>query len=58
MGNISDDFTVDVLGELHGPLSSAGWTYPSALAGEGYKECVFAPVAIHPGGSMSEDAAV
>jgi hypothetical protein len=47
MGDVLDHFAVDVLCKLHCPLSSAGGAYPAALAGEGDKEGVFAPVAIH-----------
>ncbi len=58
MGYVLDHFVVDMLGELHCPLSSAGWAHPTALAGEGDKEGVLASVAVYPSGTVREHAAV
>jgi hypothetical protein len=41
---VLDHFVVDMLGELHCPLSSAGWAHPTAFAGEGDKEGVFTSI--------------
>jgi hypothetical protein len=58
MGDTLDDFAVDVLCELHCSLSATRRAHPSALAGESDKKGVLAPIAIHAGSSVSEDAAV
>jgi hypothetical protein len=44
--------------ELHCSLGPTGGTYPTTLAGEGYKERVFASVTVNPSGTVSEDATV
>jgi hypothetical protein len=51
-------FAVDVFSEFHSARSPAGGTYPTTLAREGDKLGVFAAVAVYPGSSMGEDAAV
>jgi hypothetical protein len=58
MGYVLDHFVVDMLGELHCPLSSAGWAHPTALAGEGDKEGVFTPITVYSSSPVSEDPAV
>jgi hypothetical protein len=58
MRDVVDDFAIDVLSELYRSLCPAGWAHPSALAGEGDEKRVFASIAIHPGGAVSEDSAV
>ena len=55
---VLDHFVVDMLGELHCPLSSAGWAHPTALAGEGDKEGVFTPITVYSSSPVSEDPAV
>jgi hypothetical protein len=58
MGDILDDFVVDVLCKLHRSFRTAGWAYPPAFAGEGDKERVLAAVAIRPSSAVSEDSAI
>lgn len=58
MGDGFDNFAIDVLGELHCPLSPTRGAYPSAFTGERDKERVFAAVAVYPGGATSEDTAI
>jgi hypothetical protein len=58
LGEVFDNFAVDVLCELHGALDAAGGAHPAALAGERYKERVLALLAEHPRGTMSKDAAI
>ena len=58
MGDVFDNFAVDVFCELYRSLSSARGAYPPALAGECDKQRVFASITIHPSGTVSEDAAV
>jgi hypothetical protein len=56
--DVFNHFTVDVFRELYRSLCPTGWAHPSALAGESDKKGVLASVAIHPCGSVSEDAAI
>ena len=58
MRDVSDNLAVDVLSELHRSLCAAGGAYPATLTGEGDKERVLAAVAVYPGSTVSEDAAV
>jgi hypothetical protein len=58
MRHVFDNVAIDMLCELHGSFGTAGGTYPTTLAGEGYQERVFASVTVNPGGTVSEDAAV
>ena len=58
MGNVFDDFAIDVLGKLYRSLGTAGGTYPPTFAGEGDKERVLAAVAIYSSGTVSEHTAV
>ena len=58
MGNVFDDFVVDVLCELDSSLRSTGRADPSALTGEGDKKRVFAAITVYPSSTVSEDAAV
>ena len=58
MGDVFDDFVVDVFGELYCSLRTARGAYPPTFAGEGDKERVLAAVAIYPSGTVSEYAAV
>ena len=58
MGDVFDNFAVDVFCELHGSLGSAGGADPAALARERDEERVLASITIHPRGTVSEDAAV
>ena len=58
MGNVFDDFVVDVLCELDSSLRSTGRADPSALTGEGDKKRVFAVITVYPSSTVSEDAAV
>jgi len=54
---VLDHFVVDMLGELHCPLSSAGWAHPTAFAGEGDKEGVFSSITVYSSSPVSEDPA-
>ena len=58
MREIFNNRTVNVLGKLHGSLSSARGGHPTAFAGERDKERVLASIAMHPCGTVSEDSAV
>jgi hypothetical protein len=58
MGDVFDNFAVDVFCELHRSLGSTGGTDPTALAGEGDEERVFAAITVYPSGTVSEDTAV
>ena len=58
MGDVLYDLAVDVLCELYRSLRSAGWAYAATFAGECDKEGVFAPVAIHPRSTVSENSAI
>ena len=58
MGEVFDNFAVDVLRELHGALDATGGAHPAALAGERDKEKVLSSLAEHPRGTMSKDAPI
>ena len=58
MSNVFDDFAVGVFCELYCPLGTARGAYPPAFTGKRNKEGVLAAIAVHPGGAVSEDAAV
>ena len=58
MGDVFDNFAVDVFCELYRSLSSARGAYPSAFTGERDKQRVFASITIHPSSSVSEDTAI
>ena len=58
MRDVFDNFAIDMLSKLDCSLCSAGWTDPTTLARERDKERVLAAIAVYPGGTMSEDAAV
>ena len=58
MGDVFDNFAVDVFCELYRSLSSARGTDPSAFTGERDKQRVFASITIHPSSSVSEDTAI
>jgi hypothetical protein len=58
MGNVLNHFSMDVFRELYCSLRPTRGAHPSALAGEGDEKRVFASIAIHPGGAVSEDSAV
>ena len=58
MRDVFDNFAVDMLSELHRSLGPTGGADPTAFARERDKERVLASVAVYPGGTMSEDAAV
>ena len=58
MGDVFNNRAVNVLGELHCPLSPTRGAYPSAFTGERDKERVFASIAVYPSGTVSEDAAI
>ena len=58
MGDVFDNFAVDVFCELHRSLSSARGTDPSAFTGERDKERVFAAITVYPCGTVSEDTAI
>jgi hypothetical protein len=58
MGDVINNFAVDMLSELYRSLRPAGWAYPTTLGRERNEEGVLASIAIHPSGTVSEDAAV
>ena len=58
MGDVFDNFAVDVFCELYRSLSSARGAYPPELAGECDKERVLASITVYPCGTVSEDSAV
>lgn len=58
MGDVFDNFAVNVFGELYRSLGPARGAYSSAFAGERDKERVLTAIAVYPGGTVGEDAAV
>jgi hypothetical protein len=58
IGNILHYFVIDMLGEFDSSLRTAGWVDPSALAGEGNKEGVFASVPVDPSSSVGKYPAI
>jgi hypothetical protein len=58
MGNVFNDFVVDMLCELHRSLCPARGAYSTALARKGDKERVLTAVAVNPSGAVGEDAAI
>ena len=58
MGDVFDNFAVDVFCELYRSLSSARGTDPSAFTGERDKKRVLAAITVYPCGTVSEDAAI
>jgi hypothetical protein len=58
MGDVFDNFAVDVLCELDCSLCPARGTYPSAFAGKRDKERVLAPITVYPSCAVSEDSSV
>ena len=58
MGNVFDDFAIDVLGKLYRSLGSTRGAYPTTLARERDKERVLASITVYPRGTVSEDPAV
>jgi hypothetical protein len=58
MGDVFDNFAIDVFSELDRSLSTARGTHPSAFTGERDKKRVLAAVTVYPSGTVSEDAAV
>ena len=58
MGDVFDNFAVDVLCELHRSLCSTGGAYPTAFARECDKQGVLTAITVYPGSTVSEDAAV
>jgi hypothetical protein len=58
MGDVFDNFAVDVFCELHRSLSSARGAYPTALARKRDQERVLASITVYPCGTVREDSAV
>ena len=58
MGDVFDNFAVNVFCELYCSFSAARGTYTSAFTGERDEERVFATITGYPSSTVSEDAAV
>jgi hypothetical protein len=58
MGDVFDDFAVNMLSKFHCSLRSTRGAHPTAFAGEGDKEGVFTSITVYSSSPVSEDPAV